>query len=479
MDVLSGDVLNIILGYFQGNPNYFIIRRVCKEWSKILKRQKSSIEDVIKYNTLNRYLDILKWIQESHPIRYFIIYNFAKSSSVLDSNICVYAAKTGDMKTLEWALTIGCDLFEDVFDAAAQGGHVKTLNWLLNQECPWKLSIWESAASSKNSDTFTWLQQNMPVDGFNSEKCQIAAAKEGNLELLKLLKKDDMDSENLVNAALLGGNSEMIEWLLPFHAFTVSTIATACLVGNLEIVKRELTNPSQLHHSYCKNAALNGHFELLQWLHAFGCPWNETATAAAVSGEHFEILKWLVEKDCTMHFITSTAAVIRGRFDILTWALDNGCPMNEYNCIESAAEHGHLKILDWLWPRQDWGLHVATMIMNFAAQRGDLEMLRWGKKRFLSCTKSIYMEAAINGQLEAIKWLLRNRYPSDSSFSNSAAQRGHLKLVRWLVENEIKSGAEADQALQFGQLRVLKYLKSKGIWSKTVDNLAKQKWNSF
>jgi hypothetical protein len=399
----------------------------------------------------------------SPPNQVFYDFNFADFICVTDSNICIYAAKTGDLKILAWALTNGCDLHVDAFDAAAESGHVETVKWLKEHNCPWKASIWASAARSKNSSTFTWLQNNFPDQGLNCKNCQLAAAKFGNLELLRILKKDQNSSRKLMSAAVLGGNSETIEWLRPFNTFTIQVIDTACLVGNLKIVKEEC---SEFYPSYCASAARNGHFELLQWLHANGCPWNESATAAAAKGGHFEILKWLVHNGCPMqNTITSSAAVMSGRLEILIWLHNNGCPKSQRDCIYIAAEYGHLHILEWLWNHYGkiWNRTITTNVMNYAAKRGDLEMLRWGKKNFLSCTKYVYEEAALNGQLEAIKWLQRNRYPHNNDLSTMAAEHGHIRLLRWLMENGHTCSRGAGWANLLRETRVRNYLKSKGI----------------
>ena len=55
------------------------------------------------------------------------------------------------------------------------------------------------------------------------------------------------------------------------------------------IIKNEYT---------CKNAAKNGHLEVLKWARENGCPWDwRTCTYAALNG-HLEVLKWARENGC-------------------------------------------------------------------------------------------------------------------------------------------------------------------------------------
>ena len=65
---------------------------------------------------------------------------------------------------------------------------------------------------------------------------------------------------------------------------------------------------------------MNGHLEVLKYLHQNGCPWNEDACLEAAECGHFEILKYL---------------------------LQNGCPWNEEACLEAAKRNGHLKVVKW------------------------------------------------------------------------------------------------------------------------------------
>ncbi len=42
----------------------------------------------------------------------------------------------------------------------------------------------------------------------------------------------------------------------------------------------------------------NGHLEVLKWLRANGCPWNEEVCGLAATEGHLEILKWARENGC-------------------------------------------------------------------------------------------------------------------------------------------------------------------------------------
>ena len=48
----------------------------------------------------------------------------------------------------------------------------------------------------------------------------------------------------------------------------------------------------------CQFAAEGGHLEVLKWLRAEGCPWDEWACAWALRGGHLEVLEWLRAAGC-------------------------------------------------------------------------------------------------------------------------------------------------------------------------------------
>ena len=48
----------------------------------------------------------------------------------------------------------------------------------------------------------------------------------------------------------------------------------------------------------CAEAAEGGHLEVLKWLRAEGCPWDEDACTEAAWYGRLEVLKWLRDNGC-------------------------------------------------------------------------------------------------------------------------------------------------------------------------------------
>ena len=100
----------------------------------------------------------------------------------------------------------------------------------------------------------------------------------------------------------------------------------------------------------CSTAAGNGHFEILKWARANGCPWNAATCAAAAGNGYHEILKWARANGCPWDEVTCAVAAGNGHLEVLKWAMANDAPWNEALIRRNAM---HTAVLNWLnhWPR--------------------------------------------------------------------------------------------------------------------------------
>mmetsp|Transcript_10301 Transcript_10301/g.38200 ORF Transcript_10301/g.38200 Transcript_10301/m.38200 type:complete len:211 (+) Transcript_10301:63-695(+) len=99
-------------------------------------------------------------------------------------------------------------------------------------------------------------------------------------------------------------------------------------------------------HELCADAALNGHFEMLKWARANGCPWDSTTCANAALKGNLEMLDWARANGCDWDAETCANAARLGRLEVLKWARVNGCPWDERTCT-NAVLGGHLEVLKW------------------------------------------------------------------------------------------------------------------------------------
>jgi hypothetical protein len=76
----------------------------------------------------------------------------------------------------------------------------------------------------------------------------------------------------------------------------------------------------------CSSAAKNGHLVVLQWLHANGCPWNESTCMYAAYGGHLAVLQWARANGCPWDWRVAFWAARNGHTALLDWVRANGCP---------------------------------------------------------------------------------------------------------------------------------------------------------
>ena len=68
-----------------------------------------------------------------------------------------------------------------------------------------------------------------------------------------------------------------------------SAVNLGCLSALRRLQRRGLLTHKNFHfHFLCQSAARAGELEVLQWLHANGCPWDKETRAWAVSRGYYE-----------------------------------------------------------------------------------------------------------------------------------------------------------------------------------------------
>ena len=95
-----------------------------------------------------------------------------------------------------------------------------------------------------------------------------------------------------------------------------------------------------------QEAAAKGQLEVLKWLRANGCPWDEKTCASAAQAGHLEVLQWARANDCPWDKWTCAAAAEGGHLEVLQWLRANGCPWDVSTCV-TARYYGHHELLNW------------------------------------------------------------------------------------------------------------------------------------
>ncbi len=209
-----------------------------------------------------------------------------------------------------------------------------------------------------------------------------------------------------------------------------------------------------------QTAAYHGRLDQLMWMHARGVPIAAEALYEALNRHHTHIVRWLLK---TIDTWSADTVASEGNLDTLCLLHQHKMKIDVHNCILSAAEAGQLQILRWF---EDKGYvelqHLTVSVMNRAAAKGHLEVVRWlHNHRCVKCTTEAMDSAAANGHLNVVQWLHTYRKEGCTTYAmTAAAGRGHLHVVKWLhrYRNEGCTTEAMDNAASYGNIDVLNWL---------------------
>ncbi len=275
-------------------------------------------------------------------------------------------AAEGRLGALQWArLTLHIPWDAATCSMAARGGHLALLQWARANGCPWDEQLSWAAAVGGRLDVLEW------------------ATTEGYA----------WDHGLVCDGAGAAGNLHVLEWSL------------ACRPGD-DFSPSMPLGGSRPGHA----AALHGHLEVLQWLHARGCPLDAITCASAARGGHLEVLQWArLEKGCQWDDRTCVQAARGGHLALLQWAHANGCPWDEHTCLMAAAY-------------------------------GDLDILQWARANGCPWDERTCLMAAAYGHLPALRWARQSGCPLDewtcAQMYNAAIGWGYTDVAAWLEANE-------------------------------------------
>jgi hypothetical protein len=128
--------------------------------------------------------------------------------------------------------------------------------------------------------------------------------------------------------------------------------------------------------------------------------------------------------------------------------------------MDSAAEFGHLDVVQWLHFNRQEG--CTTDAVDMAACNGHLEIVQWlHSNRSEGCTANAMDFAAQHGHLEVVRWVHENRKEGCTHYAmDNAATYGHLQVIRWLHENRSEGCSQSAvvNAINAGHEDVARFL---------------------
>ena len=133
--------------------------------------------------------------------------------------------------------------------------------------------------------------------------------------------------------------------------------------------------------------------------------------------------------------------------------------MDEPRFCSRVAETNKLELLKWA--REEKKCEWDEDTINAAAERGNLEMVKYCVANECPIDVFACADTALEGHLECLKYLREEvKAPWDFWTGTLAAQNGHLHILEYLVEREFDEYDEfsCESAAKFGHLDCLKYL---------------------
>jgi hypothetical protein len=267
-------------------------------------------------------------------------------------------AKTGQLDVLSWAHLGGCSSkgWYGICRAAAQGGHPRILKFARSSGCTFQFECESRADDAADPD-------------YGRDACVIGlcslAAKNGHLEVLQwfLLETPIRAGAWTFDEACLYGHLSILQWLhsarnrVPSFGFGSHwdeyAVSEAAKGGHMEVL-RWLSGSGYEHiagrHDACPcmYAASWGDLQMLQWLRAKGCSWDEDTCSEAAAKGHLEVLQWARANGCEWDRQTTCNAARGGHLDVLQWACVNTCPWDKEDCLQRATGARNARTRRWL-----------------------------------------------------------------------------------------------------------------------------------
>lgn len=177
--------------------------------------------------------------------------------------------------------------------------------------------------------------------GWEPRACLLAAAAAGSIEVIRWIQRECGDKEiwhdSICAAAAKRGQLKLLKWVrkkgCPWKETTCTGAAEG---GHIKVLKWARRKGCEWDEHACSAAAKYGHLDVLHWLRENGeCPWNEWTTALLAEGGHLEVHRFCLKVDR-----------LNGVYQELKWAREQGCAWNSWVC-SYAAHNGHVDTLRW------------------------------------------------------------------------------------------------------------------------------------
>eukprot|EP00882_Tetradesmus_deserticola_P001936 GHRQ01002075.1.p1 GENE.GHRQ01002075.1~~GHRQ01002075.1.p1 ORF type:complete len:347 (+),score=147.22 GHRQ01002075.1:99-1139(+) len=257
-----------------------------------------------------------------------------------------------------------------LLDARASAGDLESVAWLRSRGCQWTSSTATAAAAGGHLQLLQYMTAQLPPCPIHAGACAQAAAAQGHLPVLEFLLQRRMcsyfDIGVCAEVAARAGRLHILEWLAeqrPEAIADTGVCAEAAAAGQLEVLRFLQARNCPISLAVCAvAAAAAGHMHVLRWLtqqHP-GClaatSMDCLPTIVAAAAGQLAVLQFLRSLDTPARWceMTAIAAAKGGQLACLAWLKAHGCPVDAAACIDAAARHCHPDVLQYLVTECMW-----------------------------------------------------------------------------------------------------------------------------
>ncbi|MDE2101059.1 MAG: hypothetical protein KGL39_27680 [Patescibacteria group bacterium] len=168
--------------------------------------------------------------------------------------------------------------------------------------------------------------------------------------LAKLIDLERFPWELVRNKAVVEGRIPVIQWLWGRGHKLKELCHVAAKKGMLRVLRCGLNRGYELGVMEYDIAAANGQLNVIKWLRAQGCPWDERVCVTAARRGHLEVLEWVRANGCPWDELVCAEAARHGHLEVLKWARANGCSFAQepYNICHAGWANAQQEVLQWL-----------------------------------------------------------------------------------------------------------------------------------
>jgi len=212
------------------------------------------------------------------------------------------------------------------------------------------------------------------------------------------------------------GHLDLVRWMheeqhVPLDNMTMSW---AALSGNISLLRYVMEKGGKLNSDTLSSAAWSGSEVMVRWLHdEHHLPWSSEMCTSAAENGHLSLLQYLRSQGCEWDAETGDRAAMNGHLSVLRWATEHGCPITYYvPTVFNCAVRGHLDVLQFLYQYDSKRFLIdeleKTGIIGSVAQEGHLYVVQflYPLQKYHYGVLLQAVQCKKSSALEVVQWLI-------------------------------------------------------------------------